>query len=75
MTVGLADESFRKVTKITVVRGRAGAQFVRRQVATSCETLHSGNDTEAGNSKQTEEGNPKSQKRKRTIKGRIGFKP
>jgi len=50
MTAELADESFHDIIKITTVRGRAGSQFVRRQVATSCEMLHSGDDTEAGTS-------------------------
>lgn len=31
----LVDESFHKVTEITNYRGRAGAQFMRGQVATS----------------------------------------
>ena len=35
VTDELADESFRRITEIMTVRGKAGAQFVRRQVATS----------------------------------------
>ena len=71
----LVGESFHKVTEITVVWGRAGTQFVRRQVATSYETLHIGDDAEARNSKWTEVGEPKGWKRKRTVKEWIGFKP
>ena len=40
-----------------------------------CETLHSGDDAEAGNSKWTEVGEPKGWKRRQKIKGRTGFKP
>ena len=37
--------------------------------------LHSGGDTEVGNSKRTEAGDPKGWKRKRIVMRQIGFKP
>jgi len=39
-----------------------------------CETLHSDDDTKVRNSKRTEVGEPKGQKRKWIVKGWIGFK-
>ena len=47
------------------------AQFVRGQVVTSLWDV--GDDVEAGNSKRIAAGDPKGQKRKRTVKNRLAL--